>query len=77
MRLLKNLRVRLAKNPVCAGNYECNNSETNPESPKPKWMPPQLRFCASDLFFQITAFSFKFPNPVNVFGQFLLQRLTL
>jgi hypothetical protein len=50
MRLLKNLRVRFAKNPIRSGNYECNNTERNPESPKPNGMPAQLRFCASDLF---------------------------
>jgi len=70
MRLLKNLRVRLAKNPICAGNYECNNTERNPESPKPNGMSAQLRFCASDFFLQITAFSFKLSNPLVFLAQF-------
>jgi hypothetical protein len=77
MRLLKNPRVRLAKNPICAGNYKYNNAERNPESPKPNGMPAQLRFCASDFFLQITAFSFKLSNPRIFFAQFFSQRLTL
>src|SRR5437762_9081032 len=77
MRLLKNLRVRLAKNPICAGNYKCNNAEGNPESPKPNGMPDQLRFCASDFFLQITACFFKLSNPLVFLAQFFSQRLTL
>ena len=77
MRLLKNTRVRLPKNPICAGNYRCNNAETNPESPKPNGMPAQLRFCASDFFLQITAFTFKLSNPLVFLAQFFFQRLTL
>ena len=77
MRLLKNPRVRLAKNPIRAGNYECNNDEANPESPEPNGMPAQLRFCASDFFFQITAFTFKLSNPLVFLAQFFFQGLTL
>ena len=77
MRLLKNLRVRLAKNPICAGNYKCKNAERNPESPKPNGMPAQLRFCASDFLLRITAFSFELSNPLNFFAQFVFQRLNL
>lgn len=77
MRLLKNPRVRLAKNPICAGSYKRNNAETNPESPKPNGMPGQLRFCARDLFLQITAFLFKLSNPRILFPQLFFQRLTL
>lgn len=77
MRLLKNRRVRLAKNPICAGSYKRNNAETNPKSPKPNGIPGQLRFCASDLFLQITAFVFKLSNPRIFFAQLFFQRLTL
>jgi hypothetical protein len=77
MRLLKNPGVRLPKNPICSGSYKCNDAETNPESPKPNGMPAQLRFCASDLFFQITVFSFKRSNPLIFFAEFFLQHLTL
>src|SRR5438034_6761339 len=77
MRLLKNPRVRLAKNPIRAGSYECNNAETNPESPKPNRMPAQLRFRASDFSLQIAAFTFKLCNPLVFFAQFSFQRLTL
>jgi hypothetical protein len=76
MRLLKNPRVRLAKNPLCAANYKCNNAETNPESPKPNGMPGQLGFCASDLFLQITACFFEFSDPRIFFAQLLFQRLS-
>ena len=37
----------------------------------------QLRFCASNLFFQITVFSFKRSNPLIFFAEFFLKRLTL
>ena len=77
MRLLKNPGMGLPKNPICAGNYECNDAETNPESPKPNGMQAQLRFCASNLFFQITVFSFKRSNPLIFFAEFFLKRLTL
>src|SRR5438874_12689305 len=77
MRLLKNPRVRLAKNPIRAGSYECNNAETNPESPKPNRMPAELRFRASDFSVQIAAFTFKLCNPLVCFAQFSIQRLTL
>src|SRR5256885_3406948 len=40
-------------------------------------MPAQLRFCASDFFLQITAFSFKLSNPLIFFAEFFFQRLTL
>src|SRR5215467_4504892 len=77
MRLLKNPRVRLPKNPIRARNYECNNAETNPESPKPNGMPAQLRFCTSDFFLQVTAFTFKLSNLLVFFAEFFFQRLTL
>jgi hypothetical protein len=77
MRLLKNAWVSLAKNPINATSYECNNSETNPESPKPNWLPAQLRFCAGDLFRQIAAFAFKLANPRIFFAQLFFQSLGL
>src|SRR6266850_6441716 len=77
MRLLKNPRVRLPKNPICAGNYKCKNAERNPESPQPNGMPGQLRFRASDFFLQITAFAFKLSNARIFFAQFFFQGLTL
>src|SRR5207245_10622905 len=77
MRLFKNPRVRLAKNPIRAGSYECNNAETNPESPKPNRMPAQLRFRASDFSLQIAAFTFMLCNPLVFFAHFSFQRLTL
>ena len=77
MRFLKNSRVRLPKNPICAGNYKCNNAEKNPESPKPNGTPGQLRLGAGDFILQITAFSFKLSNPRSFFAQFFFQRLAL
>ncbi len=77
MRLLKNLGVRLPKDPIGARSYECNNAETDPESPKPNGIPAQLRFCASDGFFQITGFSLKRSNPLIFFAQLFFQRLAL
>ena len=77
MRLLKNPRVRLPKNPIGAGSYKCNNAEKNPEPPKPNGMPGQLRFCVGDFFLQITAFSFKPSNPRILFAQLFFQCLAL
>lgn len=77
MRLLKNLRVRLAKKPIRAASYECDNAETNPESPKPNRVPDQLRFCAGELLRQIAAFFFQLADPRSFFAQLFLQRLTL
>src|ERR1044071_1527177 len=51
--------MRLPKDPKRSANNERNDAEANPEPPKPKRLPAQLRFSARESGFQVAVCFFQ------------------
>src|SRR5690349_6619147 len=73
----ENLGVCLAKNPACPAEDERKNAETNPESPKPNRLPPQLRFSLSNAVLQIAILPFELSYPLLSPAELFVDRFAL
>jgi hypothetical protein len=70
---LQNPRVCLTKNPIRAAEYECKDTQTKPESPKPNRMPAQLRFSLSNAVLEIAIFAFELSDPLISSSEFFIE----